>query len=415
MRPLLQAGLVAAAAVLVLAGARSPVPSGPIRAQVSPSGVEGGLATALFNSSGASIQPEPNSVQPERSRGRPSPTLRNAPSAPRVALLATPVGGDVTELYFQRPGDAELSSPMARFRHAPDATVKGTTLPGTKTVLVVAGIVSARDPSWASALFRLEPGQEATLLADRVYVSSRPLVTATGRVYVQRGRAGADPSPEEALAGRLREDALNVDEVDISTGRSRTVYATSGYLAFLAGTLGDELFVYRVAFQQAELVAVNSNTEAVRTLASPMPPFARDFSVDAARGALLYTELDERTGTWAVERLDLATLRRETLARGPSMALAPHSWPGASFAFNPDGAEGLHVPGSAVAPAPFGLGVDFVQAVSRDEAWLCGLHTLPSRLSIPFVLSAAIGAPVPLAFPAGARVDLAGFVEDGAR
>jgi hypothetical protein len=333
-----------------------------------------------------------------------------------VALLSTEPGADSTALSFQRAGDARLAPFTLRLQHAAGATVMGAVLPGTRTVLAVAGVVPSRDESWASALFRLDEGREPRLLADRVYLSTRPLVTAGGRVFVQRGRAGTEPSFEQARAGELREDELTVDEVNPKTGEARTVHATTGYLTFLAGALGDELFVYRVRFHHADLIAVNADSGAVRVLAAPIEPFARDFSVDAETKALLYTQLDARTGEWVVERLDLSTLARSTLARAPLMALAAHAWPGGKLAVNLKGDQGLSVLGAdAVAGAPFGPGVDFLHAFTRDGRFVAGLHTTPSALPRPFVLRTSTGEPLLLATVPGARVDVAGFVEAGAR
>ena len=50
-------------------------------------------------------------------------TLAGSASAPEVALLSTEPNGAVTDVIFQRLGDARLSSPVARLEHAPGVIV----------------------------------------------------------------------------------------------------------------------------------------------------------------------------------------------------------------------------------------------------------------------------------------------------
>jgi len=338
---------------------------------------------------------------------------------PQVAVLATDPAGSTTDLYFQRVGEAKLSAPVARLHHAPGATVLGAALPRTRTVLAIAGVVDGRDASFASALFRLEEGKREALLVDRVYQYTRPLVTTSGRVFAVCGAPGEEPPLEAAKQGRLRDDAFTVEEVDPLTAQARVVHRYRGYLAFLAGALETrgalELLLYRVEFGRAELVAVDADTLAVRVLAAPILPYARDFSVDSGARALWYTQADPARGDWYVERLDLDSLRREAVVRGATMALAPHAWPGGRLAWNADPESGLSVLGAgAVAARPAGAGVDFVQFFSPDGALAAGLHTRPGELSAPFALRVADGQAELLASPPGMRVELAGFVE-GAR
>ncbi len=332
-------------------------------------------------------------------------------SSPELALLATSPQGETTELYFQRAGAPRLSSPVARFSHPPGATVHGSVVPHSRVVLAIAQLLPAREPSWASGLLRLEPGKPPVLLADRVYHSTRPLITSTGRVFVQRGRAGAEPTLEQAGEGRLRIDALTIDEVHPRTGESRTVHSFLGYITFLAGAWEGELILYRVSFQRADLVAVHADTGAVRPLGE-VAPFGRDFSVDAARGILVFSNYQRAIGQWEVLRLNLRSLHTESLARGPSMALAPRAWPDGKISFNPGGAEGLTVLGEpSLVNAPLGRGVDFLQAFTADGAWAVGLHTVQGELPVPFALRTDTGRPTPVAAPAGRRIDLAGVIE----
>ena len=60
-------------------------------------------------------------------------------------------------------------------------------------------------------------------------------------------------------------------------------------------------------------------------------------------------------------------------------------------------------------------GVDEVRAFTRDGAWASGLHQREGRIPEPFVMRADSGKPSRLAVPGGVRLDVAGFVEEGAR
>lgn len=338
--------------------------------------------------------------------------LAAAPSF-EVALLCTQPRGQSTELFFQRPGQP-LGEPAAVFRHRPGAEVKGTLLPGTRTVLAVADYARVRDLTFGAALFALEPGREPRLLTESVYHASRPLITPKGRVYVQRGKAGPEPTPEQAAEGRLREDELFIDEIELSTGQARTVHAFRGYIVFLAGAHAERLVLYRVSFQQAQLLELEPDTGQERVLQASMPAFARDFVVDDATGALLYTQLDPQTRRWVVERQDLETLERTRLASGRSAALAPSFWPGGKLAYNPGGSAGLLVLDGQRALAPLGAGVDYLRGFSHGDRYAIGLHTRPSRLPEPFVLEVATKKATRLPFPRGARVDVAGLYEGAA-
>jgi hypothetical protein len=145
-------------------------------------------------------------------------------------------------------------------------------------------------------------------------------------------------------------------------------------------------------------------------------PYARDFSIDATRGAVVMQERDEQDSrSWTIDRVDLATGARTRLHTSASMALAPFAWPGGGVAFNPEGRGGLAplLHGRALSRAPLGDGVDLVRAVSSDGAWVAALHTLPGKLPVPFAIDTRTGAAAPLAAPPGTRVEVAGFVTAG--
>lgn len=333
--------------------------------------------------------------------------------APHVALLLTAPRGDETSLVFQQAGERlSPANPVATLRHLPGGTVKGALMPGSRAVLAVADWESSRDPSWGAALVRVEEGKAPKVLADRVYTNTRPLILADGRVLVTRGRAGAEPKEME---NRLRVDAITIDEIDAASGTARTLHAYSGYLAFLAGALDREAFVYRVGPEGADVVAVDTTSGKVRVLAPSVLPFARDFSVDAETRSLLFTERDERSSQqWVVDRMDVTTGARTRLVVGQRMALVPHALPGGRVAFNPEGDKGLTLllPNGRVLPLrPLGDGVDVMRGLSHDGQYAALLHTAPGQLAVPFVVALGTGRAVPVTVPKGMRVDIAGVVQ----
>ena len=337
-----------------------------------------------------------------------------AASGPTVALLLTRPGAGYTSLVLAGVGESVAPAPVARFDHAEAGVVKGAILPGTSVVLAVADTAATRDLSFASSLFRVEPHRPAERLVDGLVYASRPLVTAAGRVFVSRGTAGSEPAAPKSEG---REDALTIDEVDPTTGSARTVHSFTGYLAFLAGEHGREIVVYRVGAAGADLIGVDPDTGAARVIAPSMLPFARDFSVDPARGALVFQERDERDArTWVVDRMDLATGARTRLATSSRMSLAPSVWPGGGVAYAPDSRGGLTLMGREMKAirAPTGDGVDQVQAASRDGVWVAALHTRPGELPVAFAIEASTGRSLALPSSAGARVAIAGFVAEGA-
>lgn len=322
-----------------------------------------------------------------------TPLLTLLAAAPEVALLSTPGDGDTTELRFQRPGAAELSPAVASFTHVKRSTVLGALLPGTRTVVAVAQTKDARDPSWACSLVRLEPAKPAVTLVDRVAVSTRPLVTRDGRVFVQRGREGPN-----------RVDAITIDEIDPRTGAARTVHSFDGYTAFLAGAFEGELIVYRVGPGGADLVAVHRDALGVRTLAK-LHPMARDFATDG-RG-LFFTTSD--AGGWLVARVDLRTGALTTAARSTHVAALPVLLDG-RLAASPGPAEGLRFAADGtLALLPHGPGFERVLHVTRGLAFV--LHEVPSSFPHAYAVELKTGRALQLAAPKDVRLDLAGVIE----
>ena len=330
-----------------------------------------------------------------------------ANAAPKVALLVTKPGALHTSLYAAGPADTAPSAPLATFTHLAGATVRGAVIPGTTTLVATADTTESRDLSFNAGLYRVAPHTPPELLCDGVVHASRPLVTPDGRVLVSRGKPG--PEPKSARLADMRVDTLTIDEVDPYTGMLRTVHTASGYLAFLAGSYGREVIVYRVFPGGADVVGVDIDTSEERTLVGSLPPFARDFSVDPTTGTLVYQGRHETDShEWVIDRVDLVTLAHERLASSSSMNMVPFAVPGGSVAYSPEGRGGLTILGEK-AGNPFGEGADWVLAASDDGESLAGLHTVQGKLSVPFVIDVATGQGALLRAPDASRVAVAGF------
>ncbi len=218
---------------------------------------------------------------------------------------------------------AALEAAIARVPQARDAVVRGDVLPGGRSAVVAA---DSEGPSsdWRSSLYRVDDSGKIALLAIGLYHASRPLASTDGAIYVERGASGAWPSREEAANGRLRTDPLHIDAIDPLTGAARTLYTWTGYTLHLAGELAGELIVYRVAFEGADLVAIDRLSGKSR-LVTTVLPFAGDFSIDEQRAALVMSNRDEHDShVWVIDRIDLATGARVRLtsARDETPTLA---------------------------------------------------------------------------------------------
>lgn len=323
-------------------------------------------------------------------------------AAPQVALLSS--SGSEAELRFQPLGASTLVAPVVRFGHVAGSSVSGALLPGTRVVVATATVANARDLSFADALLRLEAGQPARVLVDRVVHGSRPLVTAEGRVFVARGLPG--PWPENPR--EMRVDALSIVEVAPDTGRTRTVYEASGYATFLAGALGRELLVYEVRPDGARLLAVHADTLAVRVLLPALAPLARDFVVDGTRRRLLFTQGEPGAPTWHVAAVDLATGKLSRLAEGAEVTLLPTVLPGGVVATSPGAGEGLVSLEGGRVLAPQGPGFERVRLV--HDGVVLGLHERPSEFPTPFAVRRSTGEALRLVAPPDARLDVAGVL-----
>lgn len=326
----------------------------------------------------------------------------------RAALLATHPGAELTSLFLvDVRGSADLV-PVSTFGHLPDATVRAAIVPGKTDVLATADVTPTRDLSFNAALFHLRPHAPPVRLVDRVVHASTPLVTAQGRVFVSRGEPGKE------IEGQMRIDSLTIDEIDLVSGQSKTIHQMQGFLLFLVGSLGDQIIVYRVSPNHADLVAITPDTGKVRVIVQELPPYARDFSLDAQHHALVFQNRHENdSSTWTIERIDVRSGKTQRLYSSPSMTLAPFVLPHGGVLYNPPG-QGLTTLDAPVSIAsPLGAGVDVVQKATADGRYLCALHTQPSEFGVPFVMDTQSGATRVLPVPAKTRVSMAGFVEAG--
>jgi hypothetical protein len=258
----------------------------------------------------------------------------------------------------------------------------------------------AADLSFAAVLTVVSPGAPQRLLASQVVLASRPVVMGQ-RLFVQRGTAGP-PTTD----GTVRVDALELTEVDVGSGRLRTVFSTRGFWTHVAGTFGRELIVYVSEPRGARLVAVHVETLAVRTLLASLAPLAHDFAVDPASKAVFFSIADPGVERWFVERVDLLSGARSRIAEGDVVALLPTVLPG-GVAFSPGPGRGLSFIGKdTLALAPRGPGFERVHFVVEGLA--VGLHEDPGALPRPFAVRLRDGAERLVAWPEGVIVEPVG-------
>lgn len=306
--------------------------------------------------------------------------LSSTPPTARVdlAVIATPrdvhaSSSDVRFLTIDRRGVTEVFS--APVPHAVYGVVRGDVLRGRRAVAVVADVQGAPKGDYGSALYVVDETRGLRELARGVYHASRPLASEDGKIYVETGRAGAEPTRFDP--SHLREDAVAIDAVDPDTGAKRSLYTWTGYTAHLAGEHGGELVVYRVGPGGADLVAIDRATGKSRLVAS-IPPFARDFSVDHARGALLFSNRDDvDTHLWTIESVDLSTGARTRRASSRDVSQVPFAM-GADRSFVASPGQGLSLRTGPSASdrwlTPLGAGTDVVDAASSDGAWILFTH-----------------------------------------
>lgn len=316
-----------------------------------------------------------------------------------VALLSKGVPSSTLEVRWQPLTSPTLAEPFTTLEVQPDETFRGVVLPGTRAVAVVRVPALERDLSFAATLTLVAPGAPERVLATGLARASKPVLIGS-RLFVERGRAGP-PSPAD-----YRVDELTVTEVDVASGRLRTVYEAKGFWTHLAGALGRELVLYVAGPQGAKLEAVHVDTLAVRTLVPALPPMAHDFTVDASGKAVLFTVAEPGVERWFVERVELLTGRRERLAEGDSVALLPAVLPG-GVAYQREVGAGLSWVGrEGVAVPSRGPGFERVRFVV--EGLVFARHEASDAAPVVTVTRVKDLSGVPLAQPPGAIVDVAG-------
>jgi hypothetical protein len=332
-------------------------------------------------------------------------------TTPRVVMLSGIPGESRTDVVMASPGSATKPTVVASLEHIPEAVVRGVLVPGGGAVVVVADTIPAREPSWAASLLWIEPGQPPRQLVDRVYHASKPLVTQAGRIFVQRGSAGSAPPPSGNVA-QLRVDDLSVEEVDPASGTTRTLLTWQGYETHLAGFLDNELIVYRVGPNGADLIALHMDTAQLRVIVPSWPSMARDFSVDEAGRALIVQQLDPGPPRqWVVERVDLATGQRRSVTSSRYLDLVPYAWPDGSILFNPPDRRGPRMLSSAVKVDKLdGPGVLWLRVTSPDRSWIVGSWSVPGVLPVGVIVRTSDGTVVPVPRREDHRVDVLGVV-----
>jgi hypothetical protein len=322
-----------------------------------------------------------------------------------VALVATAPDGATSALYWVDSHARELPAPWAVVEHARGAMVRAALLEGDEpSVAIVADASTPRDRSFAAALFVARPDGRVERLIDGVVHASRPLAASDGSIVVSRGEAGL-----EGAAGRI--DGLSLDAIEPATGRARPLASFSAFTCFVAGELDGEVIAYVVDEAGASLVGVALDGRGVRLIAE-LAPFARDFTVDELRRAVVFTDrAPEDPKTWQVLRVDVSSGALEVVHEGPSMLLVPTLLSG--------GAVALHERGSTrvLGAEPLGVPVPGVLRIlgrSAGDRVLAGLATQEGSLAVPVVLSGDGARSRALPSPSGARVTIAGVIERGA-
>ena len=285
----------------------------------------------------------------------------------------------------------QSSTTIGVIDHAPGAVVRGDARDG------VAWVVADEDPGlpdWGASLFEVRAGQGARRVLGRVGHAGRPLASASGAVFVERGRAGTPPTLDEIEQGMLRVDPITIDAYDPRTTATRTLYSSDAYALHLAGEHAGELVVYRVAPDGAALLAIDEASGRSRVVTTLMP-FARDFSIDEGRGAIVLSDRDAADPhTWTVERVDLATGARSVLHASRDDQPAALALPSGAVAFTADGRRGLVSGGRPM--APLGGGFDAPVLATGDGALLALEHREAGAWDRTAVVDLATGRAVRL-------------------
>jgi hypothetical protein len=405
----------------------------PLRAQPRPGGPA--FKPRLLGPGTWFARPRGPAVKPGLAVHAPAPAPAPAAApAPRVAVLSTIPGSGRTSLIFQPIDGKEAAAPAATFSHLEDTSVLGTVVAGTANVLVIAGTERRKDPAFGSSLLVVSEGQEAKLVSSQVYHGTRPLVLEDGRAFVQRGTEGDDPTEADMAAGHLRVDHFTIEQIDLGGGSSKVLDKYDGYIAFIAGALRHEIFVYRVGPDGADIIGLDADSGKGRTIQRPLPPFARDFSVDAQNEALLFTNADpDNPGQWLAQKLSISPppaaapvvptvsrvrvagrIDRIESARRPG--LVPTAWIGRGIALNRG--LGLQVLGRQgdEGKVPFSKGVDVVREFFNADENTVALfthHEPGQKFAKAYFAHTGTMETHQIATPDQTRVDIAGVLQEG--
>lgn len=305
---------------------------------------------------------------------------------------------------------------FAKLEPPAGASIRARTAPGGWVFLDVDTRASG-DLSFAGALVGVREGAAPVELARDVVYASTPLPLRDGRVLASRGVAG------EAREHEARVDTLRVDAIDPVTGVAETVARYDGYLLFLAGVEGDEVYLYRVGVGGAEIVAVDvaGKDHAVRVISADEPPYARDFSVDPIDKRLVYVNRSggaATSGGWATVAIGLDGKTRDELASGSFMAMIPRALPirddagHAEILFTRDPAVGPELRRGGIRRLALGPGSAHVADVDEATGWIVGTVGPQGERAHVFVANVASGDVD--ALPAPERPTfVAGFMRGG--
>ena len=345
---------------------------------------------------------------------------KSAASPATLAVAHGALEGTTTEIGLVTVGlgsGTPAIAPLGVVDHVRGSAVRGAVFDGS-AVLVATEEPAPKGTSYAAALHRVD-GTGVRRLCGGLTRATAPLVV-DGRVLVARGTDGTEPIAgplTEALT--LRVDTLTLDEVDPTTGATRTVWSGAGYQAFLAGALGREALVYFSQPSGATLFALDVTTLATRPLGT-VAPFARDFSVDVTRRALVFADLSA-AGTWQVASVDTITGAHAVLFSSRVDHPMPFALASGDLVLSSDGDHGLlRLARTSMRQhllSPAGDGSD--AAMHQEGRWLAVRHTPTSRVrgdKAPslIVVDVDTGQSVPVVVPRGHRVEALGFLRGGA-
>ncbi len=301
-----------------------------------------------------------------------------------VVVLATPHDADAqtTEVRALRfDTDGVHARTLGVVSHLPRAVVRGDARGATTWV-----VADETGTDWGSALYEVGATGSRRVLGG-VGHARRPLASTSGDVFVERGVPGPWPSDAEIELGALRVDAIDIDAYAPASGAVRHVYSARAYALHLAGEVAGELVVYRVDRAGASIVVVDERLGTSRVVAS-LPPYARDFSIDAA-GSLVFSNRDANDPhAWVISRMDLrsgAPTTLHTVRDDEPAALAL----GAAIAWSSDGRRGLTIAGREI--APLGRGFDAPVLATRDASLVAFMHIEAGQMDSTAVLATSTG------------------------